>query len=255
MSDLLKQLDELGHVALSDVIDRDLLGELNDRIDELFAAEGDAAGAEFKQEHGCRRLANLVNKGDVFARVITSAAVLPYVAHVLGDYKLSSLNVRSVDPRSDVRQPLHADMVAIPDERGFWVCNVLWMLQDITLENGPLRVIPGTHHRKQLPQHVLADPSADHPGQVIVTGSAGTIVVMNAHLWHGGMENRSTSPRRTLHAFYCRRDKPQQQYQKALVDEEVQRKLTPELRNLLALDDPANDRVSRSVTTTSGFLK
>ena len=254
MSDLLKQLDELGYIVLPDVIDRDFLGELNDKIDELFAAEGDAAGAEFKQEHGCRRLANLVNKGDVFARVITSAAVLPYVVRVLGDYKLSSLNVRSVDPCSDVRQPLHADMGAIPDERGFWVCNVLWMLQDITLENGPLRVIPGTHHRKQLPQHVLADPSADHPDQVIVTGSAGTIVVMNAHLWHGGMENRSTSPRRALHAFYCRRDKPQQQYQKALVDEEVQTKLTPELRNLLALDDPANDRVSRSVTTTSGFM-
>jgi hypothetical protein len=255
MSDLSKQLDELGLVVLPDAIGRDFLGELNDRIDELFAAEGDAAGAEFKQEHRCRRLANLVNKGDVFARVITSAAVLPYVARVLGDYKLSSLNVRSVDPCSDARQPLHADMGAIPDERGFWVCNVLWMLQDITLENGPLRVIPGTHHRKQLPQHVLADPSADHPDQSMVTGSAGTIVVMNAHLWHGGMENRSTSPRRALHAFYCRRDKPQQQYQKALIDDEVQRKLTPELRTMLAIDDPENDRVSRSVTTTSGFMK
>jgi ectoine hydroxylase-related dioxygenase (phytanoyl-CoA dioxygenase family) len=255
MSDPSTQLDELGLVVLPDAIDRDFLGELNDRIDELFATEGDAAGAEFKQEHGCHRLANLVNKGNVFARVITSAAVLPYVARVLGDYKLSSLNVRSVDPCSDVRQPLHADMGAIPDERGFWVCNVLWMLQDITVENGPLRVIPGTHHRKQLPQQVLADPSADHPDQVMVTGSAGTIVVMNAHLWHGGMENRSTSSRRALHAFYCRRDKPQQQYQKALVDEEVQRKLTPALRNLLALDDPDNDRVSRSVTTTSGFMK
>jgi ectoine hydroxylase-related dioxygenase (phytanoyl-CoA dioxygenase family) len=218
-------------------------------------AEGDAAGVEFKQEHGCCRLANLVNKGDVFARVITSAAEVSYVSRVLGDYKLSSLNVRSVDPCSDVRQPLHADMAAIPDERGFWVCNVLWMLQDITVENGPLRLIPGTHHWKQLPQHMLADPAADHPDQVIVTGSAGTIVVMNAHLWHGGMENRSTSPRRALHAFYCRRDKPQQQYQKALLDEEVQRKLTPELRNLLALDDPENDRVSESVKTKSGFMK
>ena len=89
----------------------------------------------------------------------------------------------------------------------------------------------------------------------MVTGSVGTIVVMNAHLWHGGMENRSTSPRRVLHAFYCRRDKPQQQYQKALVGEEVQRTLTPELRNLLALDDPENDRVSRILTTTSGFMK
>ncbi|MEO2013557.1 MAG: phytanoyl-CoA dioxygenase family protein [Fuerstiella sp.] len=255
MNDPSKQLDEHGYVVLPDAIDRGLLDELNGRIDELFATEGDAAGAEFKQEHGCRRLANLVNKGDVFARVITSASVLPYVAHVLGDYKLSSLNVRSVDPCSDIRQPLHADMGAIPDERGFWVCNVVWMLQDITPENGPMRVIPGTHLKKQLPQNVLADPAADHPDQVMVTGNAGTIVVMNAHLWHGGMENLSTSPRRALHAFYCRRDKPQQQYQKQLVDEDVQSRLTPELRVLLALDDPENDRISKNVTTTSGFMK
>ena len=255
MSDPTTQLNEFGYVELPGAIDLDLLGELNGRIGELFAAEGDAAGAEFKQEPGCRRLANLVNKGDVFARVISSAAVLPYVARVLDDYKLSSLNVRSVNPCSDIRQPLHADMAAIPDERGFWVCNVVWMLQDITLENGPLRVIPGTHHRKQLPQDVLADPLANHPDQVLVTGSAGTIMVMNAHLWHGGMENRSTKPRTALHAFYCRRDKPQQQYQKVLIDEKVQSRLTPDLRNLLALDDPENDRISRSVTTTSGFMK
>ena len=255
MSDLFEQLDEVGFAVLPDAVDPALLGEVNDRIDELFAAEGDAAGSEFKREQGCRRLANLVNKGDVFARVIADPAVLPYVARVLGDYKLSSLNVRSVDPDSEVRQPLHVDMAAIPDERGFWVCNVLWMLQDITTDNGALRVVPGTHRSRQLPQQVLTDPSADHPDQVVVTGGAGTIVVMNAHLWHGGMENRSASPRRALHAFYCRRDKPQQQYQKALLDEDVQRGLTPELRDLLALDDPENDRVSSNVTTTSGFMK
>lgn len=250
-----EQLNDAGYVVLPEAFDREFLDELNQRIDEVFAAEGADAGAEFKQEPGCRRLANLVNKGDVFARAISHAAVLPFVAQVLGDFKLSSLNVRSVDPRSDVRQPLHADMGAIPDERGFWVCNVLWMLQDITLENGPLRVIPGTHKSRQLPQTALADPSADHPDQVLVTGSAGTIVVMNAHLWHGGTENRSDTPRRAMHAFYCRRDKPQQQYQKALLDERVQESLTPELRSLLALDDPDNDRISSCVEVTSGFMR
>jgi ectoine hydroxylase-related dioxygenase (phytanoyl-CoA dioxygenase family) len=89
----------------------------------------------------------------------------------------------------------------------------------------------------------------------MVTGSAGTVVVFNAHLWHGGMENPSSMPRRAMHAFYCRRDKPQQQYQKALLDADVQASLTPRLRHLLALDDPENDRLSRKVATTSGFMK
>ena len=40
---------------------------------------------------------------------------------------------------------------------------------------------------------------------------------MNAHLWHGGTANHSSAPRLAMHAFYCRDDKPQQQYQKQLL--------------------------------------
>jgi hypothetical protein len=57
-----------------------------------------------------------------------------------------------------------------------------------------------------------------------------------------------------MHAFYCRRDKPQQQYQKQLLRPEVQDSLSPELREMLALDDPLNDAVSANVSTRSGFL-
>jgi hypothetical protein len=58
-----------------------------------------------------------------------------------------------------------------------------------------------------------------------------------------------------MHAFYCRRDKPQQQYQKSLLRPEVQDRLTPELREMLALDDPLNDALSANVTVRSGFMK
>lgn len=255
MNDRFEQLDELGYTVLPRAIDDQLLADLNERIDQLFANEGEDAGSEFKQEQGCRRLANVVNKGELFAEVVGYDRVLPYVEHVLGDVKLSSLNVRSSNPNNGIRQPLHADMAAIPDERGPWVCNVVWMLQDITDENGPLRVVPGTHRSGQLPQQVLDDPCDDHPDQVLITGPAGTLVVVNAHLWHSGMENNSNRPRRAMHAFYCRRDKPQQQYQKRLLDREVQDRLSAALRHLLAIDDAENDRLSCTVETTSGFMK
>jgi hypothetical protein len=58
-----------------------------------------------------------------------------------------------------------------------------------------------------------------------------------------------------LHAFYCRRDKPQQQYQAELLNPLVQRRLSSELRWLLALDDPENDRLARTAHVRSGFLK
>ena len=252
-----RQLDEDGYVVLEGLIGREgLLGPLRSRILELFEQEGERAGSEFRTEPNAHRLANLVDKGDVFGRAIVLPDVLECVRHVLGpDIKLSSLNARSADPDSDTAQPLHVDMAAVPDERGYWVCNTVWMLDDFTSENGATRMIPGSHKWGQRPQDVLADPMAPHPGEVLLTGPAGTVAVMNAHLWHGGTANRTAAPRLAMHAFYCRRDKPQQQYQKQLLGRELQASLDAELRWLLALDDPLNDGLSANVTARSGFLK
>jgi ectoine hydroxylase-related dioxygenase (phytanoyl-CoA dioxygenase family) len=96
---------------------------------------------------------------------------------------------------------------------------------------------------------------APHPDEVLLTGKAGSVAVMNAHVWHGGTANRTAAPRLAMHAFYCRGDKPQQQYQKALLRPEVQAALDPELRQILALDDLANDALSANVDVRSGFLK
>jgi ectoine hydroxylase-related dioxygenase (phytanoyl-CoA dioxygenase family) len=147
------------------------------------------------------------------------------------------------------------DAGALPDEHGYWVCNSLWMLDDFTALNGSLRVVPGSHRSGRRPQDVLADPQAPHPDEVLVTGRAGDLVIMNSHLWHGGTANRTDRPRLALHAFYCRSDKPQQQYQKALLRPRTQAGLSAAARELLALDDPENDALSAAETGRSGFMK
>src|ERR1019366_9317631 len=89
------QLDEQGYLVLADFMDADLLQRLRDAVAARFALEGDQAGSEFKQEPGCRRLANLVDKGDVFRAIIARPRVLAAVAGVLRPaFKLSSLNAR-----------------------------------------------------------------------------------------------------------------------------------------------------------------
>jgi ectoine hydroxylase-related dioxygenase (phytanoyl-CoA dioxygenase family) len=245
-----------GYLLLEGFLDPSQLVELRERVEALFAVEGDAAGGEFKQEPGCRRLANLANKGEHFLRILSDRRLLELVARVLGsDFKLSSFNARSANPFSDEPQPLHADMGAVPDERGYWVANVLLMLDDFTLSNGATRVVPGSHRFGKLPQAAMDDPKAAHPDELLLTGPAGTAIVYNAHLWHGGTANRTAVPRRALHVFFARRDKPQQQYQKKLLDPELQATLSPELRRLLALDDPENDALCQGDYVRSGFLK
>ena len=251
-----QQLDENGYVILENYMGDRLLAELRERIAQLFLSEGERAGSEFKQEEQTQRLANLVDKGEIFQRAIAMPEILDRIAHVLGpQFKLSSLNARSANPHSTWVQPLHADMGAIPDEKGYWVANTVWMLDDFTEQNGAIRMVPGSHRWGRLPQQALADLQARHPEEILITGKAGTVVVMNAHLWHGGTANRTARPRCAMHAFYARWDKPQQQYQKRLLRPEVQERLTPPLRKLLALDDHLNDEISSCVVRTSGFLK
>jgi ectoine hydroxylase-related dioxygenase (phytanoyl-CoA dioxygenase family) len=251
-----RELAETGFTVLEDYMGPLLLGEMRDRVDRLFVEEGAAAGSEFKTEENARRLANLVDKGEVFRQAIAREEMLALVESVLGEhFKLSSLNVRSANPNSSSVQPFHIDMGLLPDERGYAVCNCVWMLDDFTEKNGALRVIPGSHKWGKKPQDELTDPYAKHPEELLVTGRAGTVVVMNAHAWHGGTANRTNKERRALHSFFCRHDIPQQQYQKRLLSLETKSGLTANVRKILALDDPLNDELSAKGSGQSGFMK
>ena len=161
-----RELDEAGYVVLNGTMGDELLQALRQRIHELYVEEGEGAGSEFRTEAHAHRLANLVDKGEVFRRVIAHPEVIGGVRHVIGQAKLSSLNARSADPHSDAGQPLHVDMAAVPDERGYWVCNTIWLLDDFTRENGPTRLVPGSHRSGRVPRDEMEDPGAPHPREV-----------------------------------------------------------------------------------------
>jgi ectoine hydroxylase-related dioxygenase (phytanoyl-CoA dioxygenase family) len=249
-------LQEQGYLILHRLIDPEWLEELRYETERLLREEGEHAGSEFRKEANADRLANLVDKGAAFLRLVSHPELLAGAEAVLGpDWKLSSLNYRAALPHSDSAQPLHCDMGLVPDSLGACVFNSIWLLDDFTETNGATRIVPGTHRSGQLPQAVLADPSAPHPDEVLVLGQAGDVILMNAHLWHGGTANRTDAPRRSLHGFFVRGDQPQQQYQKRLLRLETQQQLSPALRRILALDDERNDALSSTGSGRSGFLK
>ncbi len=253
---MVERLQREGFLAIPGFFSDSLRRSLIERVEELYAQEGERAGSEFRGEPGTRRLANLADKGEIFRDVFANAEILGYIGHLLRPrFKLSSLNARSAEPHEQGHQPLHVDQGLLPDAGGAVVANVVWMLDDFTPDNGAMRAVPRTHLSGRRPQEALADPNAAHPDEVLVTGRAGTVCVMNAHLWHGGTANRTTAPRRAIHSFYCRFDVAQQQYQKRLLRPETQAAMPAPLRALLALDDPLNDELCAQVTSQSGFLK
>lgn len=251
-----EQLREEGYTVLYGYTEGRRLEALRDRTNELFELEGEKCGWEFKQEAGSRRLANLVDKGELYVGAAGDPVILEWVKVVLGgEIKLSSLNARCAEPMNGYAQPLHCDMGAVPDEQGNWVCNTIWMLDDFTESNGATRIVPRTHLSGKLPGEVISDPAGCHPDEHLLTAPAGSVAIINAHVWHGGTENRTRYPRNALHGFYVRRDKPQQQYQKKLLRQSTLDSLSPHSRHILALDDALNDELSANPGRVSGFMK
>jgi ectoine hydroxylase-related dioxygenase (phytanoyl-CoA dioxygenase family) len=160
--------------------------------------------------------------------------VLAAVAHVLGDFTLSSLNSRAALPGSG-HQRLHTDWGEPVPAGDYQVCNSIWLIDDFTPGNGPTRLVPGSHRSEQLPGQVMADPWAPYLGEVQLLGQAGTVVVFNAHLWHGGTLNTTRRPRRALHSYFCRRGRKQQLDQRAYLRPETLARLSPAARHILGV--------------------
>jgi ectoine hydroxylase-related dioxygenase (phytanoyl-CoA dioxygenase family) len=226
------RLDRDGYAPLPGVLSERQLAVIRTRLGELLAAEGDRAGLEVHQEAGTDRLADLVNKDPAFEVCFTSPRLLACVARVLGEFKLSSLNFRAALPGQGL-QALHAEGSPVTDPALFSVCNSIWLLDDFTADNGATRVVPGTHLSGKSPGDVMADTRDTHPGEVLLLAPAGTVVVFNSHLWHGGTLNRSSRPRRALHAYFTRRSDAQQLDQREYVRPDTLARLGPAARFIL----------------------
>jgi ectoine hydroxylase-related dioxygenase (phytanoyl-CoA dioxygenase family) len=208
-------LDENGYLPLPGILQPVEIEALRHRLAKLLEIEKENAGKEVHQEAGTARLANLVDKGDVFRVCFSHPRVLAAVAHVLeGDLKLSSLNSRAALPGQGL-QGLHADWGEPVLPGNYQVCNSIWLLDDFTAENGATRVVPGSHRSGKMPHQAMADPTAAHPDERLLLAPAGTVVIFNSHAWHGGTLNRTSQPRRALHSYWCRRHQPQQLDQKS----------------------------------------
>ena len=225
------QLDRDGFLPLEGILTPEEGSGFTKRMADLTAAEGDRAGLEVHQEKGTDRLADLVNKDPRFEVCFGHARVLAAMRHVLGEFKFSSLNSRAALPGQG-HQALHADFGHPVAPGAYEVCNSIWLLDDFTPENGATRVVPGSHRRGTMPGDEMADPADEHPDQIQLTGKAGTVVVFNSHLWHGGTQNR-TDTRRAMHSYFALRHLPQQLDQQAYVRVETYNRLSPAQRFIL----------------------
>jgi ectoine hydroxylase-related dioxygenase (phytanoyl-CoA dioxygenase family) len=222
-----RSLDEKGFFIVENVLSPAEVERMRSEFERIHAAEQDKGGHEVHVEPGARRISNIFNKTDAFDRCLAIPAVLAASHYLLGEIKVHGANLR--DPvKGYGHQDLHVDVPKRFDD-DWWVLNAMIMLDDMTLDNGPTRVVPGSHHwapinvpvvnqgdwepgelsaedRARVPE----DLGAPYPGEVLVTAPAGSAIICNSSMWHAGTLKKTDAKRRMLHLTYTRRDLPQQ---------------------------------------------
>jgi hypothetical protein len=259
-----RQLDTEGFFIREGVFAPERCRDMAAEFDRLTAIEGDQGGHEVHVEPGAPRVSNIFNKSAVFDCCLEIKPLLAAAAYLLGEIKVHGANLR--EPlKGQGHQDLHVD-VPKHFEDDWWVLNAIVTFDDMTLDNGPTRVVPKSH--KWPPINVAAvnrfdwvpgpltpeeqalvpkDLAALYPGEVLVEAPAGSIIVANSSIWHAGTRNISGKRRRVLHLTYTRRDLPQQLVQRQYLTPETYERMSPAHRFLLDIEPlPAGGAMMQS---------
>ena len=224
----LQNLEENGFTIVSNVLTADELCFLRGALDTIYATF-DPERDGLRKVEGYHFASNLVNKGPFFETIFLRSPVYDLARHLLGeDCILSSLN--SLEPlKNQGNQGLHRDGPPAPDS-GPIVANSLWAIDDMNRDNGATRLIPGSHKTDK-------PPPDDEAGVIYAEIPAGSVIVTDAHILHGASANPSGRRRRVMHGYFTRCGLPQQLEQRKYLSPEVQARLSPLARKVLALDD------------------
>jgi ectoine hydroxylase-related dioxygenase (phytanoyl-CoA dioxygenase family) len=144
---------------------------------------------------------DLFETDPAFDLTIESPRVLSAVAHVLGPM-FHLLNVVSRCPRpGHGQQALHR--TEFSPRR---IATTIWLIDDMTLENGPTRLVPGSHQRSDgLPDEMEGEHIRAHPDEIKLTAPAGSVVVFDDRCWHGGSLHKGGGPRRVVISSFTQR--------------------------------------------------
>ena len=232
-----ESLDRDGYVNLGPLLNEDQLQRMRDRYDAAIVEEGASAA----DKTGIGRVTDTVvkpmNRDGLLDIIFMHPRLLAVVRHVLGVHlKYIGSNYHCAMPGYG-HQGIHADFVwGVKGEPQ--VVNAVWLIDEFTEENGATRVVPGSHRLGIHPSGDLVNGAprelnAPVEGEVKVTGSAGSCLVYNAHLWHSGTQNCTNKLRRAQHAFFGRSTRPSSTDVPAVIDRQVFKRLGRVARAIL----------------------
>jgi ectoine hydroxylase-related dioxygenase (phytanoyl-CoA dioxygenase family) len=151
-----------------------------------------------------RRIASPVEISESYLAFMRDNLALDAVVDLFGpDIRFENAKINSKQPGAATEVKFHQDFLFEPHTNDDMI-TVLYFIDDVTEQNGPLEVVPGSH-KGPLYEHwhngtftgSVSDSVATEmkPRAIPCYGAAGSACLMHARLLHGSAPNLSTQPR------------------------------------------------------------
>ena len=199
-----RQLDEVGYTIIPNVLAPDEIDVYRIQLLELSAVEQSNGLANIHTQGKGQLVRWLVNKGELFERLVVHSQITPYFEYMLGaDYTLSTLTSNIIFPgAADGAYHVDHALSVMPEPLPSFplFVNTLWLLDDFSAANGGTRLVPGSHHFLAKPPSDLTD----HPDSVRLDAPKGSVLLFNGAVWHSAGANTTERERICLICFCCR---------------------------------------------------
>ncbi|MFT6197423.1 MAG: ectoine hydroxylase-related dioxygenase (phytanoyl-CoA dioxygenase family) [Nonlabens sp.] len=241
-----------GYIILPRIFSEEEVKEANNRIQDCIAKEEQKVthfqGANKDKMHLQKRVWNLLNKGDIFIKMVQHPKVMEIVGDFLGsEFCLGSIAANCILPSGPGQEP-HVDYPywdmykkkTFPQNMNASFplnCQVTVLLNDFTEENGATGVLPYTQKLCRYPNEEDIKRYYKESEQMI--GKAGDIAIFYGLTWHSAMPNKTLDQIRSaiLIQYLPKFIKPLED-QKRGVKKEIIENASPVLKRLLGFDYP-----------------
>lgn len=201
-----RSLADDGYLLMPSLLAAETVSRIAVRLGQLVHATVDAwdATPDMTWEEGGVVRLRLDLADPAFAELVRHPLLFSAAEAVIGPgCRVNGLSLRAPIPGSG-HQGLHPDFFPGHRTSGPWqVLAAMWCITPFTADNGPLRVIPGSHRTTRDPNDDMKwRGMGPHPGEVKLAAPAGSLILFNsASLWHSGTLNYSPEPRLAVTAY------------------------------------------------------
>ncbi|MCF6196902.1 MAG: phytanoyl-CoA dioxygenase family protein [Emcibacter sp.] len=194
----LRTINRDGFAIISDLLPKNIISDLGSTLSDHFDKTPYGEGLFYGKK--TKRMGRIFSRSLLSHKLATHPVILGIMDDILGpycqQYQIHLTQAIRIDP-GETRQILHRDddMLPCPAPDINLMANVMWALEDFTVENGATVVWPGSHKfplSREAPEEELTQA-------VMKKGSA---LIWLGTTQHCGGENRSQSPRSGLTISY-----------------------------------------------------